>query len=114
MSGVEAGVRVRMRKPGPGKPALEVSSDPLRREPAPLAAPFQHTPPVSPRALGIVAEPPRARHRVVLVEPGQHAPEPRPHLRYRFVHPRSKRVLDLLQLRFDGGLVAAAARLEVR
>jgi hypothetical protein len=81
---------------------LEISSDPRRCEPTPLAAPFQRTPPVPPHSFSESMQTrPVARHSVVLVEPVQYTPEPLPHLRYRFVHSRSKRLLDLLQLRLQ-------------
>jgi hypothetical protein len=42
-----------------------------------------------------------SRNRVVLIEPSHDTPEPFPHPSHRLVHPRSKRLLNLLQLRFQ-------------
>jgi hypothetical protein len=91
-----------MHQPGPGQPAFQQSRHPRRAQPPRLAAPVQRMVPVSaqPFAKSVQARP-VPRHRVVLVKPGQHPSEPFPHRRHRVVHPLPKRLLHLLQFRFQ-------------
>jgi hypothetical protein len=89
-----------MHQIGPGQPAFDQSSHPVRLQPVLLATPLQRSPPIP---ADTFKEQAQARqvpwHRVVLEVPGEYTPEPLVHRRNRTVHPRSQRLRHCLQFR---------------